>query len=209
MRTDSRLMQGALVSALLACAVGCDSKKSSPSDAGFDFGNNNPNVIVCCGDSITEGGFPSVLAGMTGKTTINLGVGGHKSSNGVGEVGRALQRYSPGYVILLYGANDIIHQVNPNVTIGNLRSMIQRAKANGSIVIIGTLTPMYSSYGIFMDDIRKLNDAIVKLASEEGARIARVDRAFGGNRDLIGADGLHPSAAGRDVIADAFAGNIF
>jgi lysophospholipase L1-like esterase len=49
------------------------------------------------------------------------------------------------------------------------------------------------------------NSGIHGLALDEGIPLVDVNAAFGGNLTLLGDDGLHPTAAGYQVIAGAFA----
>ena len=172
-----------------------------------DVGSNDINVAVALGDSITQGGYPSILAGITGKTVVDAGVGGTQASSGAGRIGGLLARHHPGFVLILYGANDIINDVARETTVANLRAMIQAAKGNMTIPVIATLTPMSGSHGIFEPNVEALNEQIRSLASSDGARLANLAGAFG-DPGLIGPDGLHPTSAGNNVIASVFAGKI-
>jgi lysophospholipase L1-like esterase len=190
---------------------GCEGGGGSSAPA-HDFGSNDPNVVACLGDSITEGyllasadSYPSQLAAMTGKTVHNRGVGGTRSSYGVSIVGSVLARYKPGYMPILYGINDLIHGVSKNEIIGNLRTMIQAAKANSTVPIIATLTPCYASHAWIEGDDMALNGLIRTLADEEGVDCADLEAEFGSDESLILPDGLHPNAAGAAVIAQTFA----
>jgi len=201
--TLREIIPALVLAGTLCLTPGCEDGGSS-----HDFGANDPNLVVCAGDSITAGGYPGILAGMVGKTVIDSGRGGHTSAAGVGVVSRLLARYQPGYVIILYGANDLIVGNGVEGAAANLRAMIQAVKANQSIAIIGTLTPMYDNHGIWNGQVNALNERIRQIASEEGARRADLNRAFGSNRSYVGADGLHPTAEGNGVIAATFADRI-
>lgn len=193
---------------LAAGLTGCDSGGSGGSGS-VDFGANDPNVVVCCGDSITAYGYPAILAGMVGKTTYNSGVPGQETDSGVGNVNAALGRYRPGYLVILFGANDVIRGRDLSVATANLRTMIQLCKANQTLPIIGTLTPMYDTHEGWAPGAKELNNMIVSMAgSEGGVRVARFDSAFGSNRSLVDADGLHPTSAGNVVLADVAASRI-
>jgi lysophospholipase L1-like esterase len=197
----------ALCAILLFAGCGQDD-----SPAPHDFGNNDTNLYVACGDSITEGGYggsdpggyPAVLASMLGKRVINQSQGGDSSDGGIGIVNSALNNYKPGYVIILFGANDVIHSYDPNDTINNLRTMIEAAKNNKSIPVIGTLLPMSEEHAPFEGGVEALNPLIIRLGEEEGIAVADLFAAFWGDPSLIVDDGLHPSDAGNQVIARTF-----
>ena len=195
------------------CAIllfgGCEKGSSAPP---HDFGNNDTNLYVACGDSVTQGGYggsdpggyPAVLASMLGKRVINQSQGGYSSDGGIDIVNSALSDYKPGYVLILFGANDVIHAYDSNDTINNLRTMIEAAKNNKSIPVMGTLLPMSGKHAAFEGGVEALNPLIIRLGKEEGIAVADLYAAFGDDPSLIVDDGLHPSDAGNQVIARTF-----
>ena len=44
----------------------------------------------------------------------------------------------------------------------------------------------------------------MQAAARKGATLVDVFQAWGGRSELMGADGIHPTEAGYEVIADAF-----
>jgi lysophospholipase L1-like esterase len=188
--------------------AGCD----GGGGGGRDVGDNDPDVYVCLGDSITRGygvsggeSYPAQMAGILGKTVYNLGVDGQRSDAGVSRTGSALKRYKPGYMCILYGANDVIHGGSHDAVIGNLRSMVQQCKANKTIPVVGTLPPMVRGHELFNSSVVGLNPKIVQMAKEEGADVADLSGAFGDDESLLQSDGLHPTAEGMKIIATTFA----
>ncbi len=207
MRVTLREAAALLLATGLAVVCGCGSEDEGSGNA--YFGSGDPDLIVCCGDSITASyRYPEILVGMTGKTTVNLGVGGSRSENGVGQVSSGLASYNPGHLFLLFGANDVTGNVDPNATVENLRAMVQQAQAAGAVPVVGTLTPMYGGFAAWQPTVKTLNGLIRKMASDEGVAVAALDSAFGDDPVLIGPDGLHPTEAGSVVIADVFAGRL-
>lgn len=177
-----------------------------------DFGVNNPNVILCMGDSITQGvgynvppaeTFPARLQGLTGKTVINEGQGGARSSYGVWLINTYLNRYKPGYVTILFGVNDIGEQ-HIITTRDNLQKMITESKNNSSVPIIATLTPVYGSRGWKARFVAALNEEIRAMALREDIPLADLEKAFDWDQRFF-PDGLHPSSAGMEIIAKTFA----
>lgn len=174
-----------------------------------DIGDNDPNLVVCMGDSITRGGFrggsgfTDILASMSGKTVLNYGAGGAESNIGAASIHSALAK-KPGYVCIMYGANDAINNYDPQTTKGAILSMISACKANKSIPIVGTTPPMIDGHERFNGKVKELNEAIKSAASEGGARCVDVYSAFGNGEGLFVHDGLHPNAAGAAKIAKCF-----
>lgn len=201
-----------LVSLLAALAIvaGC----GHDDDGGnVDIGDNNANLVVCAGDSITQGylcdgaPYPSHLAAMTGKTCLNLGVGGAYSADGVNQVKSALPR-KPGYVCIVYGANDAILGHDPARVGANIRAMISACKSNKTVPIVGTTPPMIYKHEKFDSAARRVNEVIKQVAAEEGVTCVDLYSAFGNGEAYLGSDGLHPNAAGAELIAKCFAGAI-
>jgi lysophospholipase L1-like esterase len=196
-----------LLCLVIAGVTGCESDGGGLGD-GHDFGANDPSLYVAMGDSITAAGWPSVLAGKLGQPVVNRGVPGARSDQGAASVNGTLVRYKPGFLLILYGANDVINGGNYDSTIAYLRSMIRAAKANQTIPVIGTLTPMSASHEIWAESTRELSRRIRVMASEERCAVADLERAFGNNPEYILPDGLHPTAAGTERIASVFYGVI-
>jgi lysophospholipase L1-like esterase len=171
---------------------------------GFDFGNNNPDLYLAMGDSITLGGYPGVLASKLGKPVINAGVGGAMSEDGASRVSSLLASHKPGFLLIDYGANDCIHGRDQSATIENLRHMINAARGNQTIPVIATLTPMYGSHGVFDGGAHSLSQRIREMAASEDVPVADMEKAFGDDQTLIQSDGLHPNAAGNEVMAQTF-----
>jgi len=200
-----------LPAVLLWVAAGCgggDGGNQAPVPA--DFGDNNPNVVLAFGDSITagvEGGgapYPARLAALSGKTVINSGVGGQESGAGLARLGGALAANKPGYICILYGANDVIMGRDQNSTIANLADMLQQAQANKTVPMIATLTPMLGEHGPWTSAVDRLNDAIRNLASATGTTLVDLNAEFGDAETLLLGDGLHPNDQGNQIIALAF-----
>ena len=165
--------------------------------------------MACCGDSITANyGYPEMLAGMVGKTTVNLGTSGATTGNGLSAVRDALANYQPGYVLILYGVNDVNSHGDLDAAAANIGAMIRQVRANGAVAIVGTVMPVYGDYAANQDRVDSLNRRIRNVASQEGASVAALDSAFAGKPGLIGGDGLHPTAEGSETIARTFAGKL-
>ena len=172
----------------------------------------DPNVVLCLGDSITEGyrciglPYPSRLAGLLpGKSVKNYGKGGKKSDYGAAIAEQALLKEGPGTVCILYGANDAIHNVKPSVTKENLRKIIRLCRKYNATPIIATPTPQIGSHSRFNSNVRAIAQQVRSLAREENVRLVDLNSAFGdGKKYLNPADGLHLSDAGGSLMAREF-----
>lgn len=200
-----RRLAVALVCAALA-AGGCDDGDSKLGD-GHDFGDNNPDLHVAMGDSITRlGDYPGILAGIIGKPVVNEGVPGATSGEGAARVNSVLQRHKPGFVLIMYGANDVIHQRGTDQLVANLSAMVAAARNRKTIPVIATLTPAFGGHAFMEGGIKRANERIRQLAKQESVALADVASAFDWDPTLLEGDGLHPNSAGRQRIADTFAG---
>ncbi len=186
--------------------VGCEHDDGDP-----DVGDNNINVVVCAGDSITQGyacdgtPYPGQLAAMSGKTVRNAGVRGVHASYGASKISAFLS-CKPGYVCILYGSNDAIGGGSAADVKANLRRMVTACKNNKTIPILATVPPMIKSHASFNGKARSINMAIRELASEEGVALVDLYSAFGSGENYLVSDGLHPNAAGAKLIAQCFLG---
>ena len=83
--------------------------------------------------------------------------------------------------------------------------MIEAAKANKTFPIVATLTPMAYSHEMWNGMVPLLNTQIVALASETGAGLADLAKAFEGHEaEYLVSDGLHPTTNGSAAIAETF-----
>jgi acyl-CoA thioesterase-1 len=194
---------------VVACAllVGCE---EGGGPAGGDVGDNDINVVVAIGDSITEGfglppesSYPAQLAGMTGKTVINAGRDGERSAGGVSRTSGLLNRYKPGYLLILLGSNDISGGSDAGNIANNIAAMVRDARANRTIAIVGTIPPGFGPHAYLSAGAAGVNPTIVSVAQGEGARIADVYNAVN-DPGYFQADGLHPNATGAGRVAQAF-----
>lgn len=208
-------MSGVLfgVALLLGLALtGCETGGGGDSEP--DYGTNNKDLYVAIGDSITHGSgldnpdesYPDVLSGLLGKRVINEGLPGEEAWHGLDRFDEVLQTYKPGHILILYGVNDLIAGTGPEYIKSDLRQMIQLARANKTVPVLGTLTPVQGRYSDLYDRALLTSAAIRQLGAEEGVAVADLEAAFNNRSDLLIYDGLHPNAAGHRLMAETFAG---
>ena len=205
------LSSAAVVVSLVSLGAGCDGGGGGGGNSAPDVGDNDINTVLCVGDSITDGEcvpagapYPSRLGGLTGKRVVNAGACGEKSGGGAERIGGLLARHKPGYVCILYGANDAIFDRDIGNVDSHLRTIVQACLDNKSVPIIATLTPLYDGHAFARGSAREISADIRGLAKEMGARLADLENEFGSNRDFIQDDGLHPSDSGTQLIALTF-----
>jgi lysophospholipase L1-like esterase len=186
------------------------------------IGDNNPNQYLAFGDSITRGdgdasgGYPARLqARLTGHfgfaAVRNRGADATNSYEALERLDRNL--FNDAVALILYGTNDWNIpgcQDEPAMcpTVENLRMVVQRVKAEGTLPFLATLTPANPAINDARNQwIEAVNEGIRAMAAQEGAFLVDLYRAFenqGGDLSRFFADDIHPNAAGYDVIASGF-----
>jgi lysophospholipase L1-like esterase len=187
-----------------------------------------PGVFLAFGDSITGGqaatgdgqGYTGQLERMLSAhfgfaKVINDGVDSSSSERGDSRIAVSLASGRPAFTLIQYGTNDWSDprcRQTPCFTISSLRSMVQKVKAAGGFVFVGTLLMMNLG-----DDFRASpqrnswivaqNDAIRQMAAEEGVVLVDLHAAF--ERSPLAwselfADYIHPSAAGYSLMAETW-----
>jgi lysophospholipase L1-like esterase len=123
---------------------------------------------------------------------------------------------NPQALLLLEGANDLSGGDPAAISpmIDALRTMVRQAKSRGIVVFLSTLTPVRQNgtpprgNGGFLLTA-PANDQIRFLATSEGAILVDSYAGFGSSPDpYIGPDGLHPTLAGYQKLAQIFFGAI-
>ena len=199
---------------------------SSTSTAGqFDFGSNNPRVADAIGDSITFGtleerkigfgldtanNYPNDLQKLLQKLdpswrVNNRGVGGEFVQDGAARIGLVLAADKPGFILIMEGTNNASHCDDAALIVNNLKKMVDAAKANKTIPILGTIPPNFRSPTCAQDVIDEANGMIRGLAAAEGIVLAEIFDGMN-NRALFGLapdrDPLHPNEQGYAVMAN-------
>ena len=186
-------------------------------------GNNDLNVVVAFGDSITQGSecpctpYPARLSGLIGKTVYNTGVGGTTASSNVGRTQEAINKYHPAFMLILYGVNDIIMSESVASALSAVNRMVAICKQNNVVPVLATYPVPTGPHSLFAGGTLSLNAGIRSIAKAEGIKCVDLEREFSAGRDpivpdwpaadlaLYMPDGLHPNEAGTQVMALAFA----
>jgi acyl-CoA thioesterase-1 len=168
-----------------------------------------PVKIVAFGDSLTAGfgvpadaAFPAKLAvALKAKghnvEIVNAGVSGDTASGGLARVDWSVQDGTDA-VILELGANDALRGIDPKVARMALDSILKKLKARNIPVL---LAGMRAPRNMGADYAREFDAVYPELAEQHGAIFYPffLD-GVATDAKLNQADGIHPTAAGVDVI---------
>ena len=217
-----------LVVAILGCGHSSDTTGPGPGTttaASFNFGSNNPHAVSAFGDSITLGvleerrlragletsnNYPSVLQGLLQRLdpawrVVNRGRGGERVEDGASRINDVLGADRPGFILVMEGTNNASRCDDAAFIVGRLQTMVERAKGNRTIPILGTIPPNFRNAPCAQDVIFTANGLIRTLAAAEGIVLAEIFDGMN-ERSLFGLspdrDPLHPNERGYRVMAN-------
>lgn len=177
-----------------------------------DPGNNDVGVVVAFGDSITQGSqcactpYPARLAGLTGKAVANCGIGGTTAADNVDRTQSAIDKHHPGFMIILYGVNDVIHGAGAGTVAAAVNGMVSICKRNHVVPVVATYPIPRAEHQTFSGGVKSINEAIRSLASDNGIKCVDLEHEFEGREEeWLLPDGLHPNDTGTQMMALAFA----
>lgn len=170
---------------------------------------SHADVIVCFGDSITAGykatPYPTNLQNMygssSGTTVVNAGKGGENTYGGASRISGVLEKYSPNYVVIMEGANDVKQGISAETTVFNLNIMLKETVAIGATPILSTITPNTSNSGYQPENY---NPSIIELAENGGTTLIDTYSNVVSNWSNLNVDGIHPNEDGSLKIAQGF-----
>jgi acyl-CoA thioesterase-1 len=171
---------------------------------------DRPVRIVVLGDSLSAGlglaaneALPAKLEKALnskglGVTIENAGVSGDTASGGLGRLDWSVPEGTDAVIVEL-GANDALRGGDPKVTRAALEAIIRRLKERRiAVLLVGMLAPRnlgpdyVKAFDPIYPELAKAHDVILYPFILDGVA---------GDRALNQADGLHPTAAGVDIIA--------
>ncbi len=129
------------------------------------------------------------------------------SSAALTRFGNALSEAKPDLVLLLEGANDLNNagdMVNAAITasVSSLEEMVKEAVRRNIPIMVATLPPQRPPKGTAAAFVQRFNDAVKVMAGKKGAMLVDVYPQL--PEALIGQDGLHPTEAGYQRLAEIF-----
>lgn len=139
----------------------------------------------------------------------NAGLPREHAADGARRFPQVLAASSAQVVLLLEGANDLAALGTQGITPAalGLQSMVRAARARGATVFIASLPPPRPGgvNTLPLGQVLALNDQIRLGAPAEGAIFVDLYAALATNINLyVGIDGLHPTEAGYQRLADTF-----
>ena len=168
-------------------------------------------VVAALGDSLTAGlgvaadeAYPARLEARLraegyAYRVINAGVSGDTTAGGLRRVDWVL-RGRPEVVIVALGANDGLRAQSPQAMRANLEEIVSKLRAGGARVLLAgmRLPPNYGGEytkefeAVFPAVARRTKVTLVPFLLDGVAGVPRLNQA----------DGIHPTAAGQQMIAD-------
>ena len=145
-------------------------------------------------------------------TVRNQGLTGEQTADGRRRLTGVIAGGAYDVLTLMEGANDLIEADQRKIgpAIANMQFMVRDAKSRGMKVFVATLPPQdplacCPRRGSGAALVGPYNDGLRSMVSAEGVTLVDVNSAFNGDtKTLIDFDGLHPTAAGYQKIADTF-----
>ena len=195
------IAMGFTIACALAALMGIGSAGSAPVEA--------PVQVVAFGDSLTAGfglpaeaAFPEQLAralGAKGKAVAlsNAGVSGDTATDGLARLAWSVPEGTEAVIVEL-GANDALRGIDPQITRASLEAILRGLKQRRiAVLLAGMLAPpnLGQDYGRAFDAI------FPGLAAQfETLFYPFFLDGVAANPALNQADGMHPTAAGVDII---------
>lgn len=182
---------------LWGCGESYDGPRLSPLDSDA--------VILAFGDSLTHGtgaekhqAYPAQLAEIIGRTVINKGIPGERTTEGLARLPTVLNEVQPALVILCLGGNDMLRKKPRDTMQDNLSQMIEIIKDSGAeVVLLGVPEPALFNLNT--------DPRYQQLAQQHSVPIENeiISTVLG---DLsMKSDPIHPNDAGYAKIAEAIA----
>jgi acyl-CoA thioesterase I len=194
---------------ILVLALGLMTADLMTASPGFAVEAMKPIRLVVLGDSLSAGlglpaneAFPAKLQkalkdkGLDVDMT-NAGVSGDTSSGGRDRLDWSVADGTEAVIVEL-GANDALRGIDPAITRGALSDIVTRLKGRGiAVMLCGMLAP--PNFG--SDYAAKFNTIYPDLAKQFGVTLYPfyLD-GVAADAKLNQADGIHPTAAGVDII---------
>jgi len=162
--------------------------------------NSDSSNIICFGDSITFGygaqsgeDYPTVLSKMIQLPVINAGIDGDITTEALKRIDSDVLERDPLLVIIEFGGNDFLRKIPKEVTVENIKKMVEQVQAKGAMAAIVDI-----SAGIFFAEYRAAFSALAK--EKKAIFIPRLLSGIITNPQLK-SDFLHPNAEGYKIIA--------
>jgi len=201
-----------MMAALAACGPVEDKAKPASTPSPEAVLSTSP-VVLFLGTSLTAGqgldpeeAYPALIqkkidAAGLGYRVVNAGVGGDTSADALGRLDWLL-RQRVDVLVVETGANDALRGQDPAAIKENIRAILHEARAHAPaprLVLVGMEAPR----NLGPDYVRRFHALYPELARETGSVLVPfLLEGVGGVESLNQADGIHPTAAGHQRMAE-------
>lgn len=192
------------------------------SERSFTSIENPPPIlptVVCFGDSLTHAGYPAELEQILPVRTVNAGVRGNTSRQGLKRLEGDVLSHKPDAVVVLFGTNDTRVDA-PGVYVPlpeyekNLTEIIDRCHDIGARVLLGTMPPIdketyftrhrkatFDAAGGLETLIEDYRSVVLRVAKNTGIPVIDFNRDLAADTSWRSPDGVHPTPDGNRAIA--------
>lgn len=182
--------------------------------------------VACFGDSVTgvyyhTGGrraWPEMLALALGKLypkarveVVNAGISGNTTADALKRIDRDVLARKPHLVVAIFGLNDIVRGSRPAYR-ENLVTIVDRCRAAGAAVVLGTPNSVDPIGGRSVADVAEFSQIVRGVAKEKSVMLADCFRVLDDIRRkeperwlAIVNHGCHPSMLGHKLMAETVA----
>lgn len=183
-------------------------------------------LVVCFGDSITKRGYNENLGRLLDVDTVNTGVGGHNSAQGLHRMQKDVLDHDPDVVVILFGTNDSRVDstrafVSAQNYATNLNKMIDACISQHAKVVLCTLPPIdqdayfkrheradFVAVGGLNKLLAEYRDAAIRVGSARQIPVVDLNTLLLQTPEWLSPDGVHPSERGTAIIAKLVADTV-
>jgi len=203
-----------------SCESSTEPEIPDPSLPAISVDWDSSNTLVCFGTSITKGeaqsamSYPALLDDELVIDVVNSGIWGSTADKGIEWFDNLVLSKNPALVILEFGANEFLQQVDVNVAEANIDSLIRMLNSNDIPVVM--LSFIHPDMIENTPPDNPLYDGIVAASAYYNMLIGLADkydlliddyiyRSIWGDPTLLMPDGVHPNDKGNQQLKE----NIF
>ena len=196
---------------ILLIGQACGEEPAAPPEVKAEPEKKYEGTIVAVGDSLTEGlgveeesAYPALLENKLEAMgypyrVINAGNSGETSSGTLARIKWVLT-LKPDIVILVIGANDGFRGIDPDLIKANIQNIVKELKRRNVIVVLGAMQIVQNLGKEYTTAFANLYPAIAE--SENIILTPFFLDGVAADRNLNQTDGIHPNAAGYQVIVN-------
>jgi acyl-CoA thioesterase-1 len=195
----------------LACALLATAQDKAPEFAPIADDPSLPRVLLV-GDSISIGYTLPVRTLLAGKANVHrIRENGGPTSNGIEKIGKWLEAGRWDVIHFNFGLHDLKRMENGAVQVSledyerNLRTIVERMKATGAVLIFASTTPVPEgkvSPPRVPADVLKYNAVAVKVMKDSGVAVNDLyTLAFERLKEIQRPVNVHFTEAGSEVLA--------